>query len=371
MRATLPHFKSRLHTCTLRFGRNFSILSTIIVLATIQLQAQITNNEVLRKYAQTEHFEGVVLIAEKGKITLQEAFGLAERPHQIPMQTNAVFRIASLTKTFTAVMIMQLMEEGKLNLTDPISKIYPSYPGPGRDAIQIVHLLNHTSGIINCEDYIGNDVYLHEIPLDTFIRRYCSSAPEVKPGTRFNYNNGDYIILGRILELVDGKDFETLLNDRILHRLQMEHSGMFLQKLIIPELCETYHQIEENGAYLQDPPMYLENYFAAGAMFSTASDMQKFDQALFSHQLLRPETLQIMMQAYPEFYSVAMGWWVSTETRGGKTYRFVNRQGSIWGANANWMHIPETETCVLILSNTSACNLNVMMDELVNTLIPH
>jgi hypothetical protein len=111
--------------------------------------------------------------------------------------------------------------------------------------------------------------------------------------------------------------------------------------------------------------MYIENYFTAGAMYSTAEDLLKFDNALFNFKILNKKTVELMLTPYPELYGVAYGFWVSENKFGNITSKVANRQGSIWGANANWLHLIDKNKTILIISNTNATNLSELTDQLV------
>lgn len=341
------------------------LLLLLLLLTALTLPAQpAALSEVFDRYAAQHHFHGVALVATDGRLDFIRAAGIADRNADLPMRTDTRFKIASLTKTFTAVLILQLMEEGKLRLDGHIGDYLPDYQGEARDQVTVHHLLTYTSGLPNSEGGGGIAVYQRPTTLDSFIVAHCSGKLVATPGTTFDYNNGDYTLLGKIVATLRGKPFATVLQERILAPLGMRHTGMLHTRDIVPGLVLTYNRDDSTGRFYADDPMYIENYFAAGAMYATIEDLLRFDRALFDGRLLKAATLDRMLTANAECWGCGYGFWVNDYTFGKVTTRGANRQGSIWGANANWLHFTAQNKTILLLSNTNATNLSEMAQEL-------
>jgi CubicO group peptidase (beta-lactamase class C family) len=321
--------------------------------------------DVVNYYHTEKYFNGVALVATNGQIDHLSGMGIANRPSGTTINSKTRFKIASITKTFTAVLILQLYEQGKLDLKATIGTYLPGYKGEGRNKVTIHQLLTYSSGIPNCEGNTGIGVYQSPTTTNGFIEKYCSGNPVFEPGTQFSYNNGDYILLGKIIEEITGNTFTQNLEKKILQPLAMENTGMLASRDIITGLAATYNWNDSTKTFFSDDPMYIENYYAAGAMYSTAEDLLKFDQALFNYKLLNRKTVTLMLTPYPQLYSVAYGFWVSNNQFGNITTKVANRQGSIWGANANWLHLAEKNKTIIILSNTDATNLSELAVQLV------
>jgi CubicO group peptidase (beta-lactamase class C family) len=321
--------------------------------------------QVVQFFNQERQFNGAVLVATDGKIDYLRGVGIANRQYQHEIDSKTRFKIASITKTFTAVLILQLYEKGKLDLNATIGTYLGDYKGQGRDRVTIHHLLTYSSGIPNCEGDTGIAVYQAPISVDDFIIKYCSGNLEFEPGKQFSYNNGDYVLLGRIIEKITGKSFSQNLEDAILRPLQMENTNMLYSKDIITGLADTYNIDDSTQVFYKDDPMYIENYFSAGAMYSTVEDLLKFDEGIFSHKLLGKKTVELMLTPYPELYGVAYGFWVSEATFGDQTFKVANRLGSIWGANAIWLHLLDNKKTFIVLSNTNGTNLLDLTAQLV------
>lgn len=342
----------------------FSLFFLILLYTTIGL-AQAEYGKLINYFNTENNFNGVVLVATKGKIDYLDGVGIASRQNQTGISTKSKFKVASITKTFTAVLILQLYEQGKIDLNGTIGKYLPAYSGEAKGKVTIHHLLTYSSGIPNCEGSSGLGVYQSPVAVDDFIERFCSGKLTFEPGEQFSYNNGDYILLGRIIEQVTAKSFAQNLEENIFKPLSMENTNMLYNKSIVSGLVETYNIEDSTGVFYRDDPMYIENYYAAGAMYSTAEDLLKFDEGIFQYKLLSRKTVELMLTPYPELYGVAYGFWVTKNKFGDTTFTIANRQGSIWGANANWVHLIENNKTFIVLSNTNATNLPDLTTKLV------
>ncbi len=322
-------------------------------------------DEVLNYYNTEKNFNGAVLVATNGQIDYLNAVGISNRQSSTTLNTKSKFKIASITKTFTAVLILQLYQQGKLDLKATIGKYLPNYAGEAKNKATILNLLTYSSGIPNCEGNTGIEVYQKPISVDDFISKYCSGKLEFEPGKKFSYDNGDYIILGRIIEKLTGKSFTQNLQEKILQPLSMQNTNMLATKDIISGLAQTYNIDDTTKAFYVDDPMYIENYYSAGAMYSTVEDLLKFDNAIFGYKLLDKKTIDLMLTPFPELYGVALGFWVTDNKFGNITTKAANRQGSIWGANANWLHLIDKNKTLIVLSNTNATNLQDLTEQFV------
>lgn len=340
-------------------------LTLLLILTTNFCFGQTEYSKIVEYYNRDKNFNGTVLIATNGKIDYLKGIGVSNRQNQTKINSKTKFKVASITKTFTAVLILKLYEQGKLDLKATIEKYLPEYKGEGKDKVTIHNLLTYSSGIPNCEGNLGITVYQSPISIDDFINKYCSGNLEFEPGKQFSYNNGDYIILGRIIEKLSGKTFEQVLDSTILKPLKMHNTNLLYSRDVISGLADTYNIDDSTNSFYKDDPMYIENYYSAGAMYSTVEDLLKFDEGIFSYKLLNKETVDLMLTPYPELYGVAYGFWVTENKFGNQNIKVANRQGSIWGANANWLHLIEQNKTILVLSNTNATNLQDLTEQLV------
>jgi len=328
--------------------------------------------EVIDSSVKKDNFNGAVLLAQNGKTELLSYKGLADIHYNINFSDDTRFHIFSLTKTFTAILIMQLYEKGKIDLDATIATYYPEYKGEAAQKATIKNLLTYSSGRENKD--ISTPEFIHQAydntiwNLDDFINTYLSEKLIDKPGTKFSYNNGDYILLGKIIEKIYKKSFEEVLKEQILIPLKMQNTGMLHHNDIIKNIDDGYSADESDPFLLHTPTnTYIDNFYSAGAMYSTPKDMLIFDQAIFDNILLKKSTLDLMLTPFKNLEDTALGFWVYPKSFGKMNTLFVERQGEGYGHSANWIHLPEKKLTLIILSNTKDIKyLNKMRERLIS-----
>ncbi|UKB81091.1 serine hydrolase domain-containing protein [Chryseobacterium sp. MEBOG07] len=349
-----------------------NIVSGLFLTITIIVHSQIQKVEkVIDTAVKTDNFNGSVLLAKNGKIELLTYKGQSNRHYNIPFSDETRFHIFSLTKTFTAVLIMQLYEKGKINLDAPIAAYYPEYKGEAAQKATIRNLLTYSSGRDNKD--ISSPELIHQAydntiwNLDDFITTFLSEKLIDQPGTKFSYNNGDFILLGKIIEKIYQKSFEEVLKEQILIPLKMRNTGFLHHNDIIPNIDDGYSADKNNPFALHTPTnTYIDNFYSAGAMYSTPKDLLTFDQAVFNHVLLKKTTLDTMLTADKKLEDTALGFWVYPKKFGSVNTLFVERQGEGYGHSANWVHLADKDLTLIILSNTKDIKyLNKMRERLI------
>lgn len=325
--------------------------------------------------AKNSNLNGTILIEQHSKTIYKESFGFANMPFRIPSTVDTRYKIASITKAFTAVLILQLYEAGKIDLDRTINTYLPNYKGQGGNQVTIKELLNMTSGIRNMDtgltlqSVLKNGMPQYQMPhtADEMLTKFCSDTLVTKPGTVFDYNNADYIILGKIVEQISGKTFGENLKEKILIPLQLNNTGLLSQQDIVVNLADTYFYRDDIKKLVNDFPVYIDNWYAAGAMYSTVDDILRFSDALFSGKLLGEETLDEMFTSGLGEYG--FGVWVYKDYEiHHKIYTIVKRPGSIMGAQAMLFHILENGTTIIVLCNTNTVNLDNFVADIANRL---
>ena len=235
-----------------------SIAQTI---ADKQLAAKM--DQLLSEQFKTGETGAAALVSRKGQIIYKKAFGTANLELNIPMQPNHVFRIGSISKQFTAVAILQLMEQGKLGLQDDITKFIPDYPTHGHK-ITIEHLLTHTSGI---QSYTGMKDFSAISRLDKkpeeLIAFFKNQPMEFAPGTKWNYNNSGYFLLGFIIEKVSGKTYPQYIEEAIFKPLGMINSYYGSDSRIIKNRASSYGKAE--NVFVNAEPLSMTLPYSAGS----------------------------------------------------------------------------------------------------------
>lgn len=334
-----------------------------------------TPESIVTAFVREHNFNGSIAIEKNGKLTYAKSFGLADISHRVANTNQTKYKIASITKAFTSVLILQLHEEGKIDLHAPIKKYLPDYAGEATDKVTIHQLLNHTSGLPNfdtvksIEAAIAGGLPAYQAPhsTDQLVTRFCSGALINVPGKVFDYNNADYILLGKIVERAYGKKFEVVLKERILQPLKMNSTGMLFQRDIVRNLASNYFFRDDIKALVNDFPVYPENWYAAGAMYSTTQDVLIFANALFTQKLMKKETLVLMTS--PGLDDYGYGVWSFETNIGGKKYKVVKRPGRIMGAQSQLYRLVDQGVTIVILSNASTGDLDELVSQIGKAVI--
>lgn len=325
----------------------------------------------ISNYLKTHPFNGIILIQQSGKKLYRQSFGYANFQFSVANTNETKYKIASITKLFTSVLIMQLVEQGKIELNKNIETYLPSYKGEGAEKVNIFQLLTATSGIeSNEKDVKGDDIpamYARPYTTDELLSKFCSGKLENEPGKVWNYNNADYVILGKIIEAVYGKPYEDVLNRMIFAPLTMNSTGMFGMTKVIKNLANVYEVNDSAKAIENTPPIYTENYYAAGGLYATADDLLKFSNALYGNKLVNAGSVKAIIQPYLAGYG--LGIWVSEMKVNNQTVRIAERQGAIWGTRTRLLYIPERDLTIILLSNAQTTSIDELQSAIISALI--
>lgn len=304
-------------------------------------------------YAKKQDFHGTILVQHKGVVEYHHSYGLANRAFGASNHNDTKYKIASITKLFTSTLILKLRDEGKIDLDSTINRYLPKYSGEAADKVTVRQLLNHTSGMNNADKDASPEkgIAHYQTPMttDALLERFYSGPPVAKPGTAFDYNNGDYIVLGKIIEAIEGKTFDTVLAERILQPLNMRSSGMLQQARIVENLADTYFFRDDLNSLVNDLPVYMENWYASGAMFSTTDDLLKFANALYGNKILSRSSLEALVT--PGLDDYGFGLWIDALKVGDKTILAYRRPGQIMGAQSMLIHYRGVDITIIVLSN--------------------
>ncbi|MDE1146637.1 MAG: serine hydrolase [Azospirillaceae bacterium] len=311
-------------------------------------------------------FSGTVLVEHQGAVVLHQAYGLAERSFQVPCRLDGLYRIASITKLFTSTLVLRLAARGRLSLDAVIRTYLPAYKGPAADTVSVRQLLTHTSGIENFDkgltsytDAARAGIPAYQLPhsSDELMDRYASGPLVNPPGSTFDYNNADYVILGKVVEAVTGGTYDQALRHDILDPLGLAHTGMARQDVILPNLAATYYK-DGDRDLAHDMPVYPQNWYAAGGLYSTTGDLLAFARALYGGTLLSPAQLAQLLTPAKEEYG--FGLWLSDLQARGRPHRYAQRPGRIMGANTLLLRFLDDDLTIIILGNTNLADTDRM-----------
>ncbi len=306
--------------------------------------------ELIGLYSDYDMFHGTILVTDYNKIIYKKGFGLANMEWDIPNKIDSKFQIGSITKPFTAMLIIQLVAEGKLDLNEPISTYLPNYPKENGTQITIHHLLTHSSGLGNNE---SNDEK-YSRPKD-MVNQFSGIPLQYKPGKRFAYSNSGYTLLGYIIETITKKSYEEVLNERIFTPLKMKNSGFYRHRPLIKNMSSSYNKWY--GNYFDEDHSDESSAYAAGAIYSTVEDLFLWDQALNTELLLPKKYMDLLFKKHmvDSNSHYGYGWELRDKPIGNtsETIATIGHSGSIGGFRSLYTRIPTRNASIIILNNTN------------------
>lgn len=334
-----------------------------ILLALINLAAAETHGfaqpkakrieELMTLYHKYGQFNGVILVAERGQVVYERAFGQANLEWGIPNTLDTKFEIASMTKPMTALLIMQLVEEGKIRLDGKVSDYVPYYPRETGTKITVDQLLSHTSGLQ--QDIAFSDNPNDVTPISTKINADLLSNDELvkliaarplrfEPGSDYGYSSDGYAVLGAIIEHATGKSYWRVLAERILQPAGMNETVPALLTPLVPRRASGYRQSFagiENATHIGATP--------AGGLYSTARDLHRWERALYGNSLASQRSKDLLFASRKVV--TAYGWKTADEEWAGKKRRVLRTTGGLPGFANLLLRVPDEERVIILLSN--------------------
>lgn len=308
-------------------------------------------DKVLNEKFQPNDTGAVFLVAKGDEPIYRNAFGKANIELDVDMETNNVFQIGSMTKQFTALVILILHEQKKLDVNDSVSKYLPKFPNGKK--ITLHHLLTHTSGI---KDFTKIKslwtVSKKDHSPQELIDFFKNEPVDFRPGEKFQYNNSGYALLGYIIELVSGETYENFVEEHIFKALGMKDSRYANDREVIGNRAYGYHN---KGKYTNRIMVSLSLPYSSGSLMSTADDMLIWQQAIDKNLLIKPSTMQMAFSKYTlnNGKSISYGYGWHLKNINGVPVR--EHGGSIFGFKSMGIYIPSIELYVIGLTNCD-CN---------------
>lgn len=332
-------------------------------------QDQIINN-IVDSFVAKDQFSGVVLVANKGKIIFEKASGYSTFEDKKPLKTNDIFELASVSKQFTAMVIMLLQERGKLSFDDSVSQ-YVDIPYKG---ITIRNLLNHTSGLPDyqaiMDSYWDKTKVAGNTDILAYLNRYKPS-PLFAPGEKYNYSNTGYVLLASIAEKASGIDFIEFCRKEIFQKLGMKDTDIrsLEEKARIKNFALGHMYVAERNQFIRadsfpssNYTIWLGNRKGPGRISSTAADLLKWDRALYTQQLVRQSTLD---EAFTPatlnngaISNYGFGWDIKTDSSGNK---YVMHNGDNPGYKTQIIRFLHNKRTLIVLCNNAIANFPKMI----------
>jgi CubicO group peptidase (beta-lactamase class C family) len=302
-------------------------------------------DQYMQAQVHIKEFSGSVLVMKHNQVMLKGAYGPADREWNVPNSVSTKYRIGSITKQFTASCILQMVEQGKLSLEDRLSRFIPGFPKG--DSVSIRMLLNHTSGIPSYTSQPDFGKYERlSLSKDSMISFFKNRPYDFSPGSKFQYDNSGYFLLGYILEKVSGQSFESYLRQNILDKLGMENTGADRLDSILTSRARGY--VRSHKQFINAPFISMEWPFSAGELYSTLEDLYKWDRALYGNSIISESSKQKMFK--PGKGNYGFGVFIdSVENH----YR-ISHGGGIPGFISKIDRYVKDDICIIVLSNNES-----------------
>jgi CubicO group peptidase (beta-lactamase class C family) len=326
----------------------------------------------------------------RGEMIFDKGYGMANLETQAPATPETVFRIASINKQFTAAAILLLAERGKLSLDDRLSKFLPEFPQA--DQVTIRQLLTHTSGL---KDYAGQvDYWRNRSRIDTttedFVRYVATLKPihDFEPGTKFNYSNSGYYVLGAVIDKVTGRPFAEFYETELFQKAGMTHTAVDRAEDVVLHRASGYERAKGEVVRFENAPFIsISTVGANGSTRSTTSDLAKWHRALLAGRIINPASLELMLtpgrlkdgrlassaklespqpppaaapqpRTSPDEPQRDYGFGINIE-RDAQGHRSIAHSGGINGFRSRLVTYPDAELTIVFLANTGEGITNV------------
>jgi CubicO group peptidase (beta-lactamase class C family) len=349
----------------------FSSLTTVIASAspTPQENRQAFEQDVdamMRDYVSKQDWAGNLAIVYAGKQIVRSTYGIGDRTWQMPTKPDAVYRIGSVTKMFTAVAALQLVQAGQLSLDASVRTYLPDLP-PAWQPVTIRHLLNHTSG---APEYMSSTnsfrtlMRVDRTP-DAVVALVRDEPLRFAPGSKYEYSNTNYVALGQIIEKLTGKSYAEVIESRFLRPLHMTHSGYFDYTRIVPSLVPGYFRDEgrlQNMFYIAPSMVY-----AAGNLYSSIDDLLLWDRALHDTDALGLEPALKAEMFRNQGFGYGFGAFIDKVD--GETA--VGHGGTLPGYQVGYERLTRLPLTVLVTTNVSPTNVDKMAFDLTTLFFKH
>jgi D-alanyl-D-alanine carboxypeptidase len=287
-----------------------------------------------------------VLVKHDGRVLLRKGYGAANLEWRVPVNPETVFRLASVSKQFTAVAILMLVQEGRVALDAPVTRYVPGLSEPAT----IEQLLTHTSGIRSLNHLPGYALWskVGLAPRETI--GFLETQPRAfAPGEGWEYTDAGYLLLGLVIEAVSGQAYPDFMQQRIFTPLGMSSTYYDTGTTVIPNRASGYTR--NGGRFQHATGVSVAGAFSAGAIASTVDDLARWDEALAQSRLVRPDLLARAFEpvVLPDGTNTRYGYgWLISESRGA---RVVEHGGRIAGFETHLVRVPGTRTLIAVLTN--------------------
>ena len=316
-------------------------------------------------------FNGVILVGEQGEVVYSKATGLANMEWNVPHGLNSKFKLASISKQFTCMLILQLVEEGKVSLDSKIADYLPDYPVEQGSKVSIRNLMSHTSGIPNYTNFDNwySELWLRGYSAEEFLELFNHLDLEFVPGSRFEYSNSGYHVLAAIVEQMRGKPFSEVMTERIFRPLEMTDSGCIDINTVVPRMSSPYEYWDFR--FTRSDFFNPTTAKGAGSVYSTALDLWKWQKALVSNKLISATLTSEMMTkqiSIRDDFGYGLGLATGRVEINGVQHDYVGHTGAYPGYNSLYVWFPGADRLLVVLNNTGRTKLDLIRDATMTIL---
>jgi D-alanyl-D-alanine carboxypeptidase len=336
-----------------------------------EAEAIVALRQELEKAVAADRFAGAVIVARNGRPVFSQAYGMADREKKVANQLGTQFRIGSMNKMFTAVAVMQLVQAGKIKLTDPLGKYLPDYANKDvASKVTIHHLLTHTGGT---GDFFGPEFDAHRLELRTlqdYVKLYEKRGLEFEPGSRWQYSNYGFLLLGVIIEKLSGQGYYDYVREHVFKPAGMASTDSLPESEAVPGRSVGYMRDGGGAAWKPNTDTLPWRGTSAGGGYSTVEDLLRFANALQSHKLLDAEHTDLLVTGKvdtPRGDKYAYGFVDGTE---GEIHCFGHGGGAP-GMNGDLKICPQSGYVIAVLSNLDPPAANRVSEFLGSRLPAH
>lgn len=324
-------------------------------------------DEIFQAYNNAATPGAAVMVIKNGKPVFVRAYGMAHLEENRLVLPATNFRLASVTKQFTAMCIMMLAERGLLTYEHTLTEIFPEFP-PYGNAITIRHLLQHTSGLMDYEDLIPDTATVQVLDRDVLRLMLAQDSTYFTPGTQYRYSNSGYAVLAMIVEKISARPFAEFLRENIFSPLGMANTVAFENgRSTVNHRAMGYR--EENGAFVFKDQSLTSAVLGDGGIYSSIEDLFKWDQALYLEKLVKSETLQraFTKGVLNDGRTIDYGFgWRIDEYRG---HMRAQHTGSTSGFRNVIQRYPGDKFTVIILTNRAEPEVEGLADQLTDLFL--
>jgi CubicO group peptidase (beta-lactamase class C family) len=354
--------------------RNFSFAFILLLFFAVSIPAQTADSStdkvdeyILAEMKKTKIPGLALAVVKDGKVVKARGYGLANVEHQVPVKPETIFQSGSVGKQFTATAVMMLVEEGKINLDDKISKYFTDAPEPWQN-ITVRHLLSHTAGTT---DYPQDFDFRRDYTEDELLKRAAQIPLAYQPGEKWSYSNMGYVMLGILIGKVTGKFYGDFLQERIFKPLGMTTARIINEADIIPNRAQGYRLVKGELKH-QEWVSPVLNTTADGSLYFTILDMIKWDAALYTEKLLKKSSLDLMWtpvtqnDGKPNKGNYGFGWAITTSNG----HKLIEHGGAWQGFKSFIARYVDDKMTVILLANLSQTNPEKLAHHVAGLYLP-